>query len=184
MKLRTSCCLGLLMAIGSMATAQRVASLPALPCGAPPPKAVIDWAQFRFEPCHTGFNPYEFVLGPATVVNLGLRWQYSAEVDISSPAVANGVVYVGSIDGNVYALNARTGALVWQYPTGGYIQSSPAVANGVVYVGSEDGNLYALNASTGALLWQDFAGGSSSPAVANGLLYFASDFGNLYVFGL
>jgi len=49
----------------------------------------------------------------------------------SSPVMANGVVYVGSYDGNVYALNARTGALLWKYTTGGAVESSPAVANGV-----------------------------------------------------
>jgi outer membrane protein assembly factor BamB len=62
----------------------------------------------------------------------------------SSPAVANGVVYVGSNDNNLYALNATTGAKVWNYTTGGSVYSSPAVANGVVYVGSQDHNLYAL----------------------------------------
>jgi PQQ enzyme repeat len=46
----------------------------------------------------------------------------------SSPAVANGVVYVGS--GDVYALNARTGAKLWTYATGSYVWSSPAVVNG------------------------------------------------------
>jgi outer membrane protein assembly factor BamB len=64
----------------------------------------------------------------------------------SSPAVANGVVYVGSWDYNIYALNARTGALLWKYTTGNQVNSSPAVANGVVYVGSSDYNVYALNA--------------------------------------
>ena len=62
----------------------------------------------------------------------------------SSPAVANGVVYVGSEDNNVYALNASTGALLWKYATGSVVTSSPAVANGVVYVGSDDNNLYAF----------------------------------------
>ena len=72
----------------------------------------------------------------------------------SSPAVANGVVYVGAGDGNVYALNAGTGAKLWSYASGKrYMYSSPAVANGVVYIGSDDGNVYALNASTGAKLW-------------------------------
>ena len=51
------------------------------------------------------------------------------------------MVYVGSGDGNVYALNASTGAQLWSYPTGTSL-SSPAVANGVVYVGSNDGNIY------------------------------------------
>jgi len=49
----------------------------------------------------------------------------------SSPAVANGVVYVGSQDGNVYALNASTGARLWGFTTGGSVFfSSPGVANG------------------------------------------------------
>ena len=69
--------------------------------------------------------------------------------------MANGVVYVGSNDNNVYALNASTGAEQWTYATGGYLAvvSSPAVANGVVYIGDGDGYVFALNASTGAMLW-------------------------------
>jgi outer membrane protein assembly factor BamB len=69
----------------------------------------------------------------------------------SSPAVVNGVVYIGSHDGNVYALDAASGNKIWNYPTSGMVLSSPAVANGVVYVGG--GNvvyalgIYALNAS-------------------------------------
>ena len=68
----------------------------------------------------------------------------------SCPAVANGVVYIGSEDDNVYALNAATGSKIWSYPTGNQVESSPAVANGVVYVGSDDNNVYALNATTGS----------------------------------
>jgi serine/threonine-protein kinase len=60
----------------------------------------------------------------------------------SSPAVANGVVYVGSWDNDVYALNAKTGDLLWSYATGAGVDSSPAVANGVVYVGSGDSNVF------------------------------------------
>jgi len=63
---------------------------------------------------------------------------------LSSPAVANGVVYVGSFDNNVYALNAKTGAKLWSYTTGSYVWSSPVVVNGTVYVGSYDGNVYAF----------------------------------------
>ena len=54
------------------------------------------------------------------------------------------MVYVGSLDGNMYALNASTGAKLWSYATGSYVESSPAVANGVVYVGSDDGSVYAF----------------------------------------
>ena len=72
----------------------------------------------------------------------------------SSPAVANGVVYVGSDDGNVYAYDARgqvncsaqskTCTPLWSASTGGAVKSSPAVANGFLYVGSDDGKLYAF----------------------------------------
>jgi outer membrane protein assembly factor BamB len=100
--------------------------------------------------------------------------------------VANGVVYVGSNDNNVYALNAETGALVWKYTTGVAVYSSPAVANGVVYIGSLDNNVYALKASTGALLWKYTTSNwvVSSPAVANGVVYVGSVDRNVYAFGL
>jgi outer membrane protein assembly factor BamB len=60
------------------------------------------------------------------------------------------VVYVGSYDANVYALNASTGAKLWSYTTGSYVAySSPAVSNGVVYVGSGDGKVYAFGLKKG-----------------------------------
>jgi outer membrane protein assembly factor BamB len=54
------------------------------------------------------------------------------------------LVFVGSGDGRVYALDASTGVLVWSYATGGAVESSPAVVGSVVYVGSGDGRVYAL----------------------------------------
>ena len=79
-----------------------------------------------------------------------LLWSYTAGNRVGcSPAVANGVVYVGSDDHNLYALNARTGALLWSYKTGGALESSPTVANGMLYVGSDDGKLYAFGLKKG-----------------------------------
>ncbi len=66
-------------------------------------------------------------------------WSYATGgAVISSPAVANGVVYVGSFNDNIYALSAATGAVLWSYQTGTRVESSPAVSNGIVYVGSSD----------------------------------------------
>jgi outer membrane protein assembly factor BamB len=61
--------------------------------------------------------------------------------------VVSGVVYVGSDDRNVYALNATNGDKIWAYATLGYVGSSPAVVNGVVYIGSGDWNVYALKSN-------------------------------------
>jgi uncharacterized repeat protein (TIGR01451 family) len=102
----------------------------------------------------------------------------------SGPTVANGAVYVGSIQ-FIYALNARTGALLWSHDEI-EVASSPAAANGVVYVTAAGGaNVDALDAGTGTLLWTYTVPGQSSnivssPAVANGLVYFGSDDGKVY----
>jgi outer membrane protein assembly factor BamB len=98
----------------------------------------------------------------------------------------NGVVYVGSVDDNVYALDASTGAKLWSYATGHAVVSSPAVVNGVVYVGSVDDNVYALDANTGAELWS-YATGlevQSAAAVVNAVVYVGSDDDNLYAFSV
>jgi len=94
----------------------------------------------------------------------------------SSPAVVNGVLYVGSTDNKIYALNAKTGVEVWSFTTRSAVPASPTVANGVVYVTTGDGIVFAVSASTGTLLWTVTGVGivSSSPAVANGLLYVGS----------
>jgi outer membrane protein assembly factor BamB len=134
-----------------------------------------DWTEFHRDNMQR-WNPYETVLGVDNVGSLQLQWKYNSHYATSSPAVVNGVVYIGSFDGNVYALNAGTGAKLWSYTTGSAVYSAPAVVNGVVYFGSSDGNVYALNAGTGAKLWS-YATGSgvySSPVVVNGVVYIGS----------
>jgi outer membrane protein assembly factor BamB len=133
--------------------------------------------------------------GSVTAVALGggILWNYviektSSTVVFGAPAVAKGMVYFGATNGNIYAVNARSGKTIWVYATGGEVGSTPAVANGVIYIGSADGNLYALNATTGAKLWS-FATGSvvgSSAAVANGVVYNSGppDHGNNQVYAL
>src|SRR5207237_9571676 len=96
-----------------------------------------------------------------TVPHLVQKWSAQIVVNgYSAPAVANGIVYVGSPDHHLYALDARTGAQVWNAAVGGPIYSSPAVADGGVYVacgyagiGGGDARVYAFDAETGALRW-------------------------------
>jgi eukaryotic-like serine/threonine-protein kinase len=101
---------------------------------------------------------------------------------LSSPTVADGVVYVGSGDRHVYALDAASGALRWKFETGNVVHATPAVSNGTVYIGSWDRYMYALDANTGAVRWKfqtgddtviyNQVGIASSAAVANGIVYF------------
>jgi len=145
----------------------------------------INSATFGFDPQHTHFNPSENLLTLVKVPHLVLFWTSSAGSSVeSSPAVVNGVVYVGSSDGRLYAFNSQTGATRWIATTGSFVRSSPAVANGVVYVGSDDGRLYAFNSQTGATRWVATTRGRvrSSPAVANGVVYVGSFDHKLYAF--
>jgi outer membrane protein assembly factor BamB len=103
------------------------------------------------------------------------------DVFTSSPAVANGIVYIGSGDQHVYALDASTGALRWSFATGDVVHASPAVSNGVVVIGSWDRNVYALDANNGREKWRYTTGNdtviynqigiASSAAIANGVVF-------------
>ena len=134
------------------------------------------WAQFHRDNMQR-WNPYETELGVNNAGGLALKWTYATGAFVeSSPAVVNGVAYIGSDDGNLYALNASTGERLWSFSTGSVqpILDAPAVADGVVYIGSYDGILYAVNANTGQRLWS-FATGSNPvvgpPTVIDGVVY-------------
>jgi outer membrane protein assembly factor BamB len=137
----------------------------------------------------------------------GVKWAFKTDGWVlSSPAVAGGVVYFGSDDGNLYALETSTGATKWKFSTSGPVRSSPAVVAGTVYFGSYDGRFYAVDAASGKLKWKFDTPGErrfeakglhglfprtqtmpdfwdfflSSPAVEAGMVYFGSGDGNLY----
>ncbi len=128
-----------------------------------------DVPMFRGNAARTGEMPGP---GPASANGISERWRFTTGISvISSPAVVDGVVYVGSDDGNLYAIEAATGSERWRFTTGDQVNSSPAVVDGVVYVGSDDGNLYAVEAATGSERWRFTTGGEvgSSPAVVDGV---------------
>lgn len=112
-----------------------------------------------------------------------LIWKRTIVGSSSSPAVANGVVYVGSgvDDGTFYALSAATGKILWQKDTGG-IDSSPTVVDGVVYVATHRDSVIALDAATGSTIWTAPLDSSaqSSPAVVNGKVYVGTFGGFVY----
>jgi len=112
------------------------------------------------------------------------------DVFLSSPVVADGAVFIGSGDGNVYALDAASGALRWKFHTGNVVHASPAVAAGTLYVGSWDSYFYAVDAATGKERWRfktgddpkinNQVGIQSSAVVADGVVYFGCRDSHLY----
>jgi eukaryotic-like serine/threonine-protein kinase len=109
---------------------------------------------------------------------------------LSSPTIVQDIAYIGSGDGNIYALDAATGALRWKFHTGNVVHASPAFANGTLYIGSWDSYFYALDAKSGQERWRfktgedhDIAiqvGIQSSAMISDGIVYFGCRDSNLY----
>ena len=137
----------------------------------------------------------------------GVKWKFkTAGPIISSPAIAYGLVFVGSADNNFYAVDTKSGVLKWKFKTSGKINSPPAVEDSTVYFSSTDGYFYALKAVTGEQVWKFSTGFerhfqaaglhglkprtqiipdswdvfNSSPALFNGRVYFGFADGNVY----
>lgn len=70
-------------------------------------------------------------------------WTFATRARVeSSPAIADGRVFVGSNDGRFYVLNLTNGAKVWEFNAGAPLSASPAIANSRIIIGSQDGRLY------------------------------------------
>jgi outer membrane protein assembly factor BamB len=107
----------------------------------------------------------------------------------SSPAYANGTIYIGDNSGTLTALGARTGAVRWsarsfsRFGSGReYFYATPTVAYGRVFAANTDGTVYAFGASTGNLLWARHVGSYvyTAPAVWNRTVYVGTYDGLFY----
>ena len=120
------------------------------------------------------------------------QWTAAWEGGGSSPAVANGDVYIGSLEDGLFAFSANgskdcTGTeyinetcnplwdntVIGRQGSGGGPGPTPAIANGIVYFGNRSGTLYAFDGSTGAVKWSKSIGGTidSSATIADGVVY-------------
>jgi outer membrane protein assembly factor BamB len=201
-----------LVAAAALASASITAAALAAPAQ---PQVVVaggDWTQFRHDTNSSGYNPGENVLSVSNAAALGVAWKGAINptgaatyrIIESSPAVANGVVYVGSRNsGELFAYPVGCGSdgaictPLWTASTDNWwISSSPAVYNGVVYVGGAgpNGHLYAFDAAgntncsgtpkTCSPLWTGQTGAAitGSPAVYNGVVYVGSNDDKLYAY--
>ena len=86
---------------------------------------------------NTGQRIWRFPMG-------GAEMTWGDEYQMSSPIVANGIVYIASDNTFLYAINAKKGIEIWEFDTKHLAGSDPTVADGILYYGSCDGNLYAF----------------------------------------
>jgi outer membrane protein assembly factor BamB len=119
-----------------------------------------------------------------------IRWQKTIGPSETSPLLLGNRLYVGDWNGDVWALDARTGRVIWRFHTHGPVKGSVASSGRRLYVGSYDGHLYCLTLG-GRLVWRAAGqprlyGGAqfySTPAVAYGRVYIGSTDGKVYSFG-
>jgi outer membrane protein assembly factor BamB len=111
------------------------------------PEGVGDWPIFRGNPHQTG------VAASTLPERLDVLWTFATKDAVeSTPAIANGVVFVGSFDENLYAIDLVTGRERWRYKAGA-IKTPAAVRDGKVYVGNLDGVLHCVDAAKGTKIW-------------------------------
>jgi len=115
--------------------------------------------------------------------NNGLvKWKLAVDGAVYSTAAINddGVLFIGSLDTKLYAVDIETGALVWATKLGSRLESSPSIGpDGTVYVGSFSGKVFALRPRDGSVKWEYSAGPHaiiSSPGVSktSGVIYIGS----------
>lgn len=118
-------------------------------------------------------------VGSATLNSpLQLAWvkNVGANIYLSSPLIHEGKIYVASVDENlrgeaaVYALDGKTGEMLWRYPVRNSVKNTIAIADGRVFAQDAQGFLYALQAETGELCWEKHLPVNGLPALIDGLV--------------
>ncbi len=108
---------------------------------------LADWPVFRGNAEQTG------VATAALPDKLELLWKFATQDSIEgAPAIADSVVYIGSYDEHLYALDLLSGKEKWKYKAGP-LKASPAVRQGMVYVGNADGIFHCVDAAKGEKRW-------------------------------
>lgn len=149
------------------------------PIVAPVPTRPEDWPMFMYDLYFSGRSPDQTLKPP-----LKLLWKFKTGGPIqASPVVANGMVYVGSTDHTLYALDAKQWGIKWSFKSGGIIRYAPAVWNNRVYFSARDNHIYALSAETGEWLWEfrSETWMDSPPILSKGRLYIGAYTNKIYV---
>ncbi len=136
------------------------------------------WPQVQKDAQHSGYVP-QTVVGPYTKL-----WQRDLP-PVSSrvqPIIAEGLIFLPSNDGSLYALSTTDGHTVWSFPTGNALVNAAAYDNGRVFFGSTDHFIYAVHVVSGMLAWKYETGSTvkSAPVVADNKVFMGSSDGYFY----
>ena len=151
-----------------------------------------NYATYLGGPAHVSFASSAATITVANASRVKSKWKDSTLGKFNaSPSVYNGTIYIGSENGDFYAINASTGKVKWTKKltiddcSNSGIVSTATVAKDPVtgvltaYLGAADHYFYAVNAATGSTIWKTLIGGTSdpyynysSPTLANGYIYY------------
>lgn len=112
-----------------------------------------------------------------------LKWRFQAKRSVTSSATDKGqAIYVSSVDGTLYSLDAKNGWPIWKFRLGKGSVSSPAIADDYAFVGAADGFLYCVDVRTAKEVWRFRTENqvSSSPTVYKDSVYCGSVDGSMY----
>jgi outer membrane protein assembly factor BamB len=116
--------------------------------------------------------------GSGDVTQTGQVWSYALQRHcMSSPAIADGRVFVGDSGHTFHCADAKTGRALWTQEVDGEVWAAPLVADGKVYVATRRGSVWVFAANREKKLLSQIALGSpisASPIAANGVIYFAT----------
>ncbi len=108
-----------------------------------------DWPTYRHDPARSGST------STTVTVDLKREWQVDLGGKLSAVVVAGGKVFVTQIDAHtVYAIDAETGGMAWQFTAGARIDSPPTIYRDTALFGCADGWVYCLRCADGALAWR------------------------------
>jgi outer membrane protein assembly factor BamB len=142
-------------------------------------KPSADWPLFRGNPLQTG------VADSTLPDKLEILWTFKAKDSVeAAAAISDGIVYVGSLDERLYAIQLKSGEKIWDYKAGP-ITAPPSVRGGFVYVGDSDGVFHCVEAAAGKKKWSYETGGEikSGANFSGESILFGSSDEHLYCLG-
>lgn len=118
--------------------------------------------------------------GKGDITESGKVWSFEGiGRSMSTPAIADGLVFAADLAGVLYCLDARTGELFWQHDTGHETWGNPLVADGKIYLSTRQSFWILEAGQEKKVIFSSRGGSESGPVVANGVLYFFTR-GQLY----